>query len=209
MTPDEQRLLALARLQATTIGDPAVRQCWDVVIHAIEQRWLLPEGRLSVQRLIEGLEAGGGASVEEYAVMVDDEDPDKVVASFVTDEYRCPRDAMIGELRRLEDQRRTVQDLGDALARGEFPDYVPGLTDEERTAMASAVRTFADWAEHPERTSGAAVDAAIRLLEQTVGAMQQGRRLEQQRTRERMAQSARDAIARRLANLNDNPPSER
>ena len=106
LRPDEERLLALARQQAATIHDPALRRCWDVVISAIAQRWLVPEGPVSLHRLIEGLELGGGASVEEYAIMVDDEDSSSVVASFVTDEYRCPRDAILLELRRLEARRR-------------------------------------------------------------------------------------------------------
>jgi hypothetical protein len=253
LKPDEARLLTLAREQAETISDPEVRACWEVLLGAISERWIVPEGRMSLQELIDGLEQGLGAGAEEYAIDVDDEDVSKVVAVFVGDRHRCPREAMMRELLRLEARRRgepeperppppspevppdpgtlrglvqlllgarsqTLPDseeaarlraevrdglaeLGsapEALASDDVRQTLAGLTDEDRATMASALRTFADWAERPER-GGAAVDDVIRLLESTLlGRLARGGPAEERATQERIAQTARDAIARRL-----------
>lgn len=109
LDPDEAHLLSLAQAQEPTIEDPAVRDCWEVVVGAIANRWLVPEGRMSLQELIEALEDGDGAAAEEYSITVDDEDPRYVVATFVKTRHRCDRDAMIGELNRLEQRFREKQ----------------------------------------------------------------------------------------------------
>ena len=75
-----------------------------------------------------------------------------------------------------------------------------GLTEADRAGLANAMRTFADWAEHPEGR-GDAVDEVLRVLEGTIGRLLPGRRAEERATEERIRSSAQDAIARRLRGL--------
>jgi hypothetical protein len=253
LSRDEERLLALAREQETATRDPELRDCWRVLTSAIAERWIVPEGRMSLQELIDELERGSGAGAEEYTIDVDEEDDSKVLAVFVDSRHHCPRGAMLRELRRLEQRRRGEPDQQprqqasapeelldhEALRRivqlllgarsGELPESeeaervrrdvrdqfaalasspealdsdemrqaVAGIGAGERTKIAEALRTFAAWAERPEH-GGPAVDAAIEALESTLGWLAQGGRVQERETQERVAKSARDAIARRL-----------
>jgi len=98
-------------------------------------------------------------------------------------------------------RREATEALG--RLRGTDTSAAPDLL---RQQAAEALRAFADWAENPA-ASGARVDAVIQRLEETVGRRLPGRRVEEQQTRDRIAGSARDAIARRLAEASGARPA--
>ena len=142
LSVDEMRLLALAETQYPGIRDPDVLQCWHVVIEAVSQQWLRPE---EVPLLIRELETGGGLGAEEYSIDVDQEGGDlsQVVVSFIAERYRCPRAAMLEELRRLWDWYRGEPESpnggGPASGGPDVPPHGPG-----GSADAAAIATDVD-----------------------------------------------------------------
>jgi hypothetical protein len=103
LSPDSVRLLELARAQEASIRNAQVRECWYIIIDAIARQWLGATGRLSIDRLADQLEAGGGITVDEFSADVDHEedDPGRVIVHLVDERYVCPRAELVDELRRL------------------------------------------------------------------------------------------------------------
>jgi hypothetical protein len=105
LPPDRARLLALA--EAQPIADPEVRESWPAVITAIRGGWLLPgDGPYSIPGSIDRLERTGLVSVEEYAIEEDDADPASLLITLIGDTRRVPREELLRELRRLDDDFR-------------------------------------------------------------------------------------------------------
>jgi hypothetical protein len=71
-----------------------------VVVEALDRGWLGPR---SLDDLIRTLAAGGGAGAEEYTMSIAHEygQPDRLIVTLADDEYLCPADTMLAELRRL------------------------------------------------------------------------------------------------------------
>ena len=161
LTRDEQRLLTLAKTQMSATHDPEVRDCWQVLVDAIGNRWIVAEGWMSLQELIDALEAGSGAGAEEYSIDVDEEDDSLVMAAFVNHRYRCPRDAMLRELRLLEQRRRrTPQDPDQALADDdESPE---GSFDPDALRRMFQLLAGAQDDELPDSPEGERVRAEVR-----------------------------------------------
>jgi len=72
------------------------------------------------------------------------------------------------------------------------------LTDTDRAQLDQALRSFAEWAEHPTG-AGIRVDAVIAALEQRLGPLlEHGRAAREAETSQRIADAARSSIAQRL-----------
>jgi len=166
LQPDEARLLELAQEQQARIADADVRACWTVVVEAIANRWLVPEGDMSLEALIAALERGDGAGAEEYSISVDDEDDRYVIATIATTKHRCDRRAMMRELRSLEARRREEPRSGgsDPAAPG------PGGAPPDPELLRSLFQLFAGASsgevpshEEGERVRREALDALAQL----------------------------------------------
>ena len=74
-----------------------------------------------------------------------------------------------------------------------------GLGPPELAQLAAGLRAFADWAQRPEPSAGARVDAVIAGLERGLGPLlERGRQAAEAETDARISASARDSIARRI-----------
>lgn len=213
-----QELAARAERQYATIRDDEVRACWHVVVEALTRGWL---DRRTLDELIHTLETGGGTGAEEYTMTVAHEygQPDKVIVTLLDQEYLCPTDEMLHELRKLagsnpvaeaQDVLRSLAALAgtpkESAVRAEAQSVLGrldpaaagvGLTDADRARLADALRAFADWAQRPEQ--GAKVDELIKSLDAGLGPLLTlGKQADEKATRDRIAGAARDSIARRL-----------
>ena len=127
LPPDRARLLALA--EAQPIADPEVRESWPAVVTAIRGGWLLPgDGPYSIPGSLDRLERTGLVSVEEYAIEEDDADPASLLITLIGDTRRVPREELLRELRRLDDDFRA----GRGPQPAPPPPDAPSLPDPER-----------------------------------------------------------------------------
>ena len=83
------------------------------------------------------------------------------------------------------------------------------LKDEDRETIEEALRTFGSWMQQPTHDGGAAVDKVIGVLEATLGRwLVRGKRADEKARDDRIARSAREAIARRLEGPATDDPSD-
>jgi hypothetical protein len=111
LSPDDKRLVRLARAQLASISDPELAEVWDVLCSEIEAGRFPAKGWFSVEAIIDVLSAGSGRGVNDLSVSVDDEggEPERVIvcSGFVLPrDLACPRGPLLAELRRLLDRFR-------------------------------------------------------------------------------------------------------
>lgn len=148
LSAEERRLLALATAQQAQIADPAVADCWHVLVEAISKGWIGMTGVHSLPGLLTELDAGGGLAVEEISIDVSHEDPSRetAIVSYLADRFYVPRAELTFELRRLLARLRGHAEPRRPSSAGE-PEAA--ANDDDSPAEAAAPQAAAAAAEDP------------------------------------------------------------
>lgn len=152
LSADERRLLELAEAQYKDIFDKDVFGAWHVIVEAISNRWLVTEGRLSLQHLLSSLVGGGGLGVQEYSIDVSHADGEgkTAIVAFLSDSFYVSRAELTYELRRLLARFRGEAEPAPPPRKQQAPTTAEATTTTEPTAAEAATTTEAAPAEAPK-----------------------------------------------------------